>query len=45
MALTRTKKEEVVNEVAAPISGFVGVLSGNIRGVLNVLSARSEAIQ
>lgn len=34
----------LVGTIAAPLSGFVGVLSGNIRGVLNVLNARSESI-
>lgn len=34
----------LVGTIAAPLSGFVNVLSGNIRGVLNVLSARAEAI-
>lgn len=30
--------------IAAPLSGFVNVLSGNIRGVLNVLSARADQL-
>jgi large subunit ribosomal protein L10 len=30
--------------LAAPLSGFVNVLAGNVRGVLNVLNARSEQI-
>ncbi len=30
--------------IAAPLSGFVGVVSGNIRGVLNVLNARAEQL-
>lgn len=34
----------LVGTIAAPISGFVGVLSGNVRGVLNVLNARSEQL-
>lgn len=34
----------LVGMFAAPLSGFVNVLSGNIRGVLNVLSARAETI-
>jgi large subunit ribosomal protein L10 len=29
----------------APMSGFAGVLSGNLRGVLNVLDARAESIK
>jgi large subunit ribosomal protein L10 len=35
----------LVGTIAAPLSGFVNVLSGNVRGVLNVLSARAEAIK
>ncbi len=32
----------LVGTLAAPLNGFANVLSGNIRGVLNVLSARAE---
>ncbi len=35
----------LVGTFAAPLSGFVNVLAGNVRGVLNVLSARAEAIK
>src|SRR3989344_567356 len=35
---------QLVGIFAAPLSGFVGVLSGNVRGVLNVLNARVEAL-
>lgn len=35
----------LVGTLAAPLSSFVYVLSGNVRGVLNVLSARAEAIK
>ncbi len=38
-------KGMLVGTIAAPISGFVGVLTGNVRGVLNVLNARSIAIK
>ncbi len=38
-------RAQLVGTIAAPLSGFVNVLSGNIRGVLNVLNARSEAIK
>ena len=31
--------------IAAPISGLVNVMSGNVRGVLNVLSARAETLK
>lgn len=34
----------LVGTIAAPLSGFVGVLSGNLRGVLNALNARAEQI-
>lgn len=34
----------LVGTVAAPLSGLVRVLSGNIRGVLNVLNARAESL-
>lgn len=37
-------RAQLVGVFNAPLSGFVGVLSGNIRGVLNVLSARAENI-
>jgi large subunit ribosomal protein L10 len=35
---------QLVGLVAAPLSGFVNVMAGNVRGVLNVLNARSESI-
>ena len=34
----------LVCTIAAPISGFVNVMAGNVRGVLNVLNARAEAL-
>ncbi|MES2971435.1 MAG: 50S ribosomal protein L10 [Patescibacteria group bacterium] len=34
----------LVGTIAAPLSGFMNVMAGNVRGVLNVLSARAEAI-
>lgn len=37
-------RAQLVGTIAAPISGFVNVLNGNLRGVLNVLNARGEAI-
>lgn len=37
-------RAQLVGTIAAPLSGFANVLSGNVRGVLNVLSARAEAI-
>lgn len=35
---------QLVGTLAAPLSSFVNVLSGNIRGVLNVLNARAESL-
>ena len=35
---------QLVGLLHAPQRGFVTVLSGNIRGVLNVLGARAESI-
>lgn len=34
----------LVGTLAAPLSGFVNVMAGNVRGVLNVLNARSESL-
>jgi large subunit ribosomal protein L10 len=34
---------QVVGTIAAPLSGFVGVLSGNVRSIMNVLNAIKEA--
>jgi large subunit ribosomal protein L10 len=34
----------LVGTLAAPLSGFVNVMAGNVRGILNVLNARSEQI-
>lgn len=34
----------LVGTIAAPLSGFANVLSGNVRGVLNVLTARADAL-
>lgn len=34
----------LVGTLSAPVSGFVGVLSGNLRGMLNVLNARAETL-
>ena len=38
-------RAQLVGTIAAPLSGFINVLSGNVRGVLNVLNARAEAIK
>jgi large subunit ribosomal protein L10 len=37
-------RAHLVGTIAAPLSGFVNVLSGNVRGLLNTLNARSEQI-
>ncbi len=34
----------LVGTLAAPLSGFVNVMAGNVRGVLTVLNARAEAL-
>lgn len=34
----------LVGTIAAPLSGFVNVMSGNVRGVLNVLQARADSL-
>jgi len=35
---------QLVGTIAAPLSGFVNVLSGNLRGLVNVLNARKEEL-
>lgn len=34
----------LVGTIAAPLSGFVNVVTGNVRGVLNVLNARAATL-
>lgn len=34
---------QLVGTIAAPLTGFVGVLSGNVRSIINLLNALSEA--
>ncbi len=36
---------QLVGTIAAPLSGFVNVLSGNMRGLVNVLNAREQQLQ
>jgi large subunit ribosomal protein L10 len=36
-------RAQAIAVIAAPASGFVNVLAGNIRGILNVLNARAES--
>jgi large subunit ribosomal protein L10 len=35
-------RAQLIGTLAAPVSGFVAVMAGNMRGLLNVLSAKSE---
>jgi large subunit ribosomal protein L10 len=35
----------LVGTIGAPLSGFVNVLAGNVRGVMNVLNARAKALE
>ncbi len=37
-------RAQLVGTISAPINGFVNVVAGNIRGVLNVLNARAETL-
>jgi len=37
-------RAQLIGTLSAPLSGFANVLSGNVRSILNVLSARSEQI-
>ena len=37
-------RAQLISTVSAPVSGFVNVLTGNIRGVLNVLNARAGSL-
>jgi large subunit ribosomal protein L10 len=37
-------RAQLVGTIGAPLSGFVNVMSGNIRGVLNALNARAEQL-
>lgn len=37
-------RAQLVGTISAPLSGFVNVISGNVRGVMNVLNARAESI-
>lgn len=47
IALLPTKEQlrgQLVGVLAAPLTGFVGVMSGNIRSIFNVLNARADSI-
>jgi large subunit ribosomal protein L10 len=46
LALLPTREQllaTVVGTIAAPLSGFVGVLGGNVRSIVNVLNALKES--
>jgi len=48
LALLPSRQElyaHVVGSIAAPISGFVNVLSGNLRGLVSVLKQYSEKVK
>lgn len=40
-----TLRAQLVGTIGAPLTGFIGVMSGNIRGVMNVLNARADQIK
>jgi large subunit ribosomal protein L10 len=37
-------RAQLVGTISAPLSGFVNVMAGNVRGLFNALNARSEQI-
>lgn len=37
-------RAQLIGTIGAPINGFVNILSGNLRGALNVLNARGDAL-
>jgi len=37
-------RAQLVGTISAPLNGFVNVLAGNIRGVMNVLNARADTL-
>lgn len=38
-------RAQLIGTISAPVSGFVSVLAGNVRGVLNVLNSRADALE
>ncbi len=38
-------RAQLIGTISAPLSGFVSVLAGNVRGVLNVLNARADNLK
>jgi len=38
-------RAQLAGTIAAPLSGFVNVMSGSVRGVLNVLTARADQLE
>lgn len=37
-------RAQLIGTISAPVSGFVNVLASNVRGILNVLNARADAL-
>lgn len=37
-------RAQLIGTIGAPLSGFVNVMAGNVRGVLNVLNARAKQL-
>jgi large subunit ribosomal protein L10 len=37
-------RAQLVGTIAAPLTGFMNILNGNLRGVMNVLNARAEKL-
>ncbi|GAC1390862.1 MAG: 50S ribosomal protein L10 [Candidatus Saccharimonadales bacterium] len=35
----------LVGTIAAPLTGFMNVLNGNVRGIMNVLNARAQSLE
>lgn len=42
---TQVLRAQLAGTIKAPLSGFVGVLSGNIQGIFTLLHARAESIK
>lgn len=48
LATLPTKQQlrgQLVGTISAPLTGFMGVMSGNLRGVLYALNARADAVK
>ena len=40
-----TLRGQLVGTLSAPLSGFINVMSGNVRGIMNVLNARAGQLE